>query len=121
MDVEKLEQEVKNILVRADSSRNYAEIRQELQQKGYSQKELRYMMALVDQRLLSSLEKGGQSKSSKRNIILGAALSLMGLAVVLASYFGQQLPKEATYVALVVFAIGYLVFRHGYRNRGSDL
>jgi hypothetical protein len=45
----------------------------------------------------------------------------MGLAVVLASYFGQQLPKEATYVALVVFAIGYLVFRHGYRNRGSDL
>ena len=117
MEVEKLEQEVKNILGREDGSRNYAEIRQELQQKGYNQEELQYMMSLVDERLLTGLQKGGQSKTSKRNMILGAALSLTGLVVVVARYLGQPIAKEVTYLALVVFAVGYLVFRHGFRNR----
>lgn len=121
MEVEKLEQEVKTILGRADGPRNYAEIRQELQQKGYSQEELKFMMALVDERLLSSLKKGGQSKTSKRNMILGAALSLAGLMLVVARYLGQPIAKEVTYIALVVFAIGYLVFRHGFRNRKEEI
>ncbi len=120
MDIEKLDQEVSRILNREGGSGNYAEIRQELQQKGFNQQELRYMMELVDERLLASLEKGSKGKTAKRNMILGIALSITGLIVVLSSYFGQQVPKEMTYVALIVFAVGYLVFRHGFRNRNSQ-
>ena len=121
MDIEKLEQEVTRILAGKDSAPDYSEIRQELLQKGYNQEELRYMMALVDERLLTNLQKGGQSKTARRNMLLGAAMSLTGLLVVLATYFGQQIAKEVTYVALVVFAVGYLVFRNGFRNRSSNL
>jgi len=117
MEIDKLEHEVNLILARDDGSLDYSRIRQELQHKGYNQEELQYMMALVDERLLTNLEKGGQNKAAKRNMVLGAALSLTGLLVVLASYFGQQVAKEVTFIALVVFAVGYLVFRHGFRNR----
>ena len=117
MDIEKLDKEVDQILSRADGPKEYAEIRGELLDKGYQQEELTYMMGLIDERMLANLEKGGQSKTAVRNMVLGGILSLAGLLVILTSYLGNPAPKEVYYVALVVFAVGYLVFRNGFRKR----
>lgn len=117
MDIEKLDQEVAQILARETNSANYEEIRHELQQKGYNQQELLYMMGLIDERLLSNLDKGGKNKNAQRNMVLGGILSIAALLVILTSYFGSPAPKEVYYVALVVFAVGYLVFRSGFHRR----
>lgn len=119
MDVEKLDQEVLDILSRKDSSSSYADIREELIEKGYNQEELRYILGLVDEQLLDNLDNGGQNRAAKRNMVLGGVLSFIGLLVIGASYFGQQAPREVYYVSLVVFAVGYLVFRNGFRRRNS--
>ena len=121
MDIEKLDRQVEQILARDVGQAEYAEIRNELQEKGYNQEELRYMMSLIDDRLLANLESGGQNKTAMRNMILGGVLSLGSLMVILSSYFGNPVPKEISYLALIVFAVGYLVFRNGFRNRkGSN-
>lgn len=120
MDIDKLDQEINHILSNNDGTRSYAEIREELIGKGYNQQELKYILGLVDEKLINKLDTGSQSKVSKRNMLLGGALSLTGLLVILTSYFGQPLPKEISYVALVVFAVGYLVFRNGFRRRNKQ-
>ncbi len=94
-----------------------SEIREELIANGYSQEEMGYIMGMVDDKLLTVLTKGNQRNVSIRNMIIGSMLALIALAVIGASYFGQQVPKEVYYVALVVFAVGYLVFRYGFRKR----
>jgi hypothetical protein len=119
MDIDKLDQEIAQILSTNGGTRSYAEIRDELVGRGYSQEELQYILGLVDEQLLNKLDTGGQSKVSKRNMLVGGALCLTGLTVILVAYFGQSLPKEINYIALVVFALGYLVFRNGFRRRNS--
>ena len=117
MDIEKLDREVQDLLDREDGSRSYTEIREELVSKGYDQHELQYMMGMVDEKLLSKLDDGGESRVAKRNMVLGGILSLAGLSVIVGSYLGQPAAKEVYYVSLVVFAVGYLVFRNGYKRR----
>ena len=117
MDFDRLDQEVSNLLDKEDGSRSYTEIREDLLSKGYNQQELKYIMGIVDEKLLSKLDDGGESRVAKRNMVLGGILSLAGLAVIAGSYFGQPAPKEVYYVSLVVFAVGYLVFRNGYKRR----
>jgi hypothetical protein len=117
MDIEKLDREVDQILAREKYSANYERIRGELREKGYNQQELGYMMGLIDERLLSNLQKGGQNRVARRNMVLGGILSLVGLLVILSAYFGKPAVKEVYYVALVIFALGYLVFRNGFRRR----
>ena len=120
MDIEKLDQEVRQILLNKDETRGYSEIRDELVEKGYNQDELSYIMGLVDEKLLSKVDINHESRIAKRNMVLGGILSLIGLTVTANSYFGQQAPKEVYYVSLVIFAVGYLVFRNGYRRRSKN-
>lgn len=119
MDVDKLEREVKEMLAGEVGERSYSEIREELIGKGYNQHELRYIMGLVDEKLLAKADQGGQGRIAKRNMILGGILSVTGLLIILTSYFGNQAPKEVYYVALVAFAVGYLIFRNGFRRRDT--
>ncbi len=119
MDIEKLDLEVDQILTRDTISANYQEIREELIAKGYDQEELRYMMGIIDEKLLSTVQKGGLNKNARRNMVIGGVLSLVGLMVILSAYFGKPATKEVYYVALVIFAVGYLVFRNGFRKRGA--
>lgn len=107
------------ILSQEDGSRSYSEIREDLVGKGYDQEELRYILGAVDEKLISKLDQGGEGRVAKRNMVLGGILSIAGLLVTAGSYFGQQAPKEVYYVSLVVFAVGYLVFRNGFRRRGG--
>ena len=117
MDQHKLDQEVKKILSNNDGTKDYSQIRSELVERGYNDEELRYILGLVDEKLLSTMSRGGQGRVAKRNMLLGGILSLIGLLVIMTSYFGQKAQKEVYYVALVVFAVGYLVFRNGFRRR----
>ena len=120
MDFDKLDEEVKRILSQEEGGpRAYSEIRQQLVEMGYSQEEMKYILGIVDDQLLIKLDKGGQNKVAQRNMVIGAALAVIGLLVIGASYFGKQAPKEIYYVSLVVFAVGYLVFRNGFRRRGA--
>ncbi|GJM30932.1 MAG: hypothetical protein DHS20C17_35670 [Cyclobacteriaceae bacterium] len=119
MDFEKLDREIEDILSRNHGTGTYAEIREQLIAKGYNQQELKYILGLVDEKLLTTLDTGGQSKISKRNMLIGGVLSISGLGVFLAGYFGQQTPKEVSYIALVLFALGYFIFRKGFRGRNS--
>jgi len=120
MDIERLDQEVENVLAN-HRDKSYGEIRQYLVDKGYQPEELKYILGLVDEKLLTTMERGGTSKVSRRNMMLGGALGLTGLAVVLVPFFGQPVPKELSYIALVLFAVGYLVFRNGYRRRKEEM
>ena len=119
MDFEQLDQEVDNILS-SHRDKSYAEIRQYLIHKGYQQEELKYILGLVDEKLLTNLESSGGTKTSSRNMMLGGAIGITGLVIIAASYFGQPVPKELNYIALVLFALGYLIFRKGYRSRDSQ-
>jgi hypothetical protein len=116
MDFEKLDREVREILDQEDGSRSYTEIREGLLSRGYQQEEIQYIMGIVDEKLLSKLDTG-ESRVAIRNMVLGGILSLTGLGVTVGSYLGQPASKEVYYVSLVVFAVGYLVFRNGYRRR----
>ena len=117
MDFEKLDREVREILDQEDGSRSYTEIREGLLSRGYQQEEIQYIMGIVDEKLLSKLDGGGESRVAIRNMVLGGILCLTGLGVTVGSYLGQPASKEVYYVSLVVFAVGYLVFRNGYRRR----
>jgi uncharacterized membrane protein YeaQ/YmgE (transglycosylase-associated protein family) len=119
MDIDKLDEEVRRILSRKDGTRTYSEIREELIENGYSQQEMGYIMGIVDEKLLTSLDKGDQKKAAVRNMIIGAVMAIVALTVISASYFGSVAPKEVYYVSLVVFVVGYLVFRNGFRRRGA--
>ena len=95
MDFDKLDEEVKRILSQVEGGpRAYSEIRQQLVEMGYSQEEMKYIMGIVDDQLLIKLDKGGQNKVAQRNMVIGAALAVIGLLVIGASYFGKQAPKE---------------------------
>ncbi len=117
MDIDKLDEEVKRILSRVDGPQPYSEIREELIESSYSQEEMKYIMGMVDDKLLTSIDKGDLRKAAIRNMIIGSILAIVSLTVIGGSYFGQQAPKEVYYVSLVIFAIGYLVFRNGFRRR----
>jgi len=119
MDIDKLEKKIKKILSQEDGTRTYSEIREELIKNGYSQQEMGYIMGIVDEKLLTSLDKGDQKKAAVRNMIIGAVMAIVALTVISASYFGSMAPKEVYYVSLVVFAVGYLVFRNGFRRRSG--
>jgi hypothetical protein len=120
MDFDKLDEEVKRILSQEGGPRAYSEIRQQLVEMGYNQEEMKYILGLVDDQLLIKLDKGGENKVAQRNMVIGAVLAVIGLLVIGASYFGNQAPKEIYYVSLVVFAVGYLVFRNGFRRRKGN-
>ena len=116
MDFEKLDREVREILDQEDGSGSYTEIREGLLSRGYQQEEIQYIMGIVDEKLLSKLDNG-ESRVAVRNMVLGGILSFIGLAITIGSYLGQPAPREVYYVSLVVFAVGYLIFRNGYRRR----
>jgi len=115
MDIDKLDKKIKQILSQEDGARTYSEIREELIANGFSQEEM------VDDKLLTSIDKGDLRKVAIRNMIIGSILAIVSLTVIGGSYFGQQAPKEVYYVSLVIFAVGYLVFRDGFRRfRGGN-
>ena len=119
MDTEKLDREVQEILAKNEGGLNYSEERERLIAKGYNPQELKYILGLVDEKLLSAINTGGEKKKAKRNMLIGGAIGITGLVVLLSSYFGQPVAKELNYIALVLFAVGYLVFRNGYKNRNG--
>ena len=119
MDIIKLDAEVKRILSQENESLNYSEIRTALAKKGYSPQELRYMMGMIDDKLPLKTINENQRNSATRNMVLGGSLTVIALLVIGSSYFGQSAPKEIYYVSLVVFAVGYLVFRNGFRRRND--
>jgi len=120
MDIDKLDEEVKRFLSREDGFRAYSEIREELIEKGYNKEETGYIMGMVDDKLLANLDKGNQRRGATRNMIIGSILAIVALTVIGASYFGTKATKEVYYVSLVVFAVGYLVFRNGFRRRRNE-
>ena len=121
MDIDKLDKKINQILSQEDGARTYSEIREELIANGFSQEEMKYIMSLVDDKLLTSIDKGDLRKVAIRNMIIGSILAIVSLTVIGGSYFGQQAPKEVYYVSLVIFAVGYLVFRYGFRRfRGGN-
>ena len=116
-----MDNEVRRILMQKDDPRTYSEIRDELIEKGYSQEELNYVLGMVDDKLPAKSISGNQQKTATRNMLLGGVLAVIALMVIGSSYLGQTAPKEVYYVSLVVFAVGYLIFRNGFRNRsGKD-
>lgn len=117
MDIDKLDKKIKQILSQEEGARTYSEIREELIANGFNQEEMKYIMSLVDDKLLTSIDKGDLRKVAIRNMIIGSILAIVSLTVIGGSYFGQQAPKEVYYLSLVIFAVGYLVFRHGFRRR----
>lgn len=117
MDIDKLDKKIKQILSQEEGARTYSEIREELIANGFSQEEMKYIMGMVDDKLLTSIDKGDLRKVAIRNMIIGSILAIVSLTVIGGSYFGQQAPKEVYYVSLVIFAVGYLVFRNGFRRR----
>lgn len=119
MDTEKLDREVQQILAKKDGSLSYSELREHLIAKGYNPQELKYILGLVDEKLLSTVSSGGEKKKAKRNMLIGGAIGITGLVVILSSYVGQPVAKELNYIALVLFAVGYLIFRKGYKNRNG--
>lgn len=121
MDFDKLDKEVRRILTQKDDPQTYSEIREELIEKGYSQEELNYVLGIVDDKLPAKSISGNQQKTVTRNMLLGGILAVIALVVIGSSYLGQRVPKEIYYVSLVLFAVGYLIFRNGFRNRaGKD-
>ena len=120
MDIDKLDNEVRRILTQRDAPPTYSEIREELIEKGYSQEDLNYVLSMVDDKLPAKSISGNQQKSATRNMLLGGILAVIALVVIGSSYLGQRAPKEIYYVSLVVFAVGYLIFRNGFRNRNAE-
>jgi len=119
MDIDKLDKDVRRILTQKDVLRTYSEIREELIEKGYSKEELNYVLGMVDDKLPAKSISGNQQKTATRNMLLGGILAVIALVVIGSSYLGQRAPKEVYYVSLVIFAVGYLIFRNGFRNRGG--
>ena len=116
-----MDNEVRRILTKKDDPRIYSEIREELIDKGYSQEELNYVLGMVDDKLPAKSISGNQQKTATRNMLLGGILAVIALVVIGSSYIGQRAPKEIYYVSLVLFAVSYLIFRNGFRNRtGKD-
>ena len=120
MDIDKLDNEVSRILTQKDVPATYSEIRQDLIEKGYSQEELNYVLGMVDDKLPTKMISGNQKKTATKNMVLGGSLAVIALVVIGSSYLGQRAPKELYYVSLVLFSVGYLIFRNGFRNRSGD-
>lgn len=114
-----MDNEVRRILTQKDDSPTYSEIREELMEKGYSQEDLNYVLGMVDDKLPAKSISGNQKKTATRNMILGGILAVIALLVIGSSYLGQRAPKEMYYVSLVIFGVGYLIFRNGFRKRGG--
>lgn len=117
MDTPRLDQEISKLLEHDLSHKSYSDLSQELQAKGYSQMERRYIMEALEEKVLIPQAESKIQPNYQLKIILGSVLGVISLLTVSSLYFGQSATREIYYVALAVFALGYYLLRSGLKEK----
>lgn len=119
MDYKRLDNKISSILDSDLHSKTYGDIKEELKQGGYGQDEIKYIMGTIDDRGLIPVAKTRKS-SPRIDMIIGGVLCLVALGVVISLYLGARASREVYFAAIALFALGYFIFRWGYKQKGKS-